>query len=551
MTERQQVAVITGGGGGIGAAIAEELGRAGWFVVTVDPLVTVDGAERLPESEDTTAHRIVAAGGSAQASSVSVTDADAVRGLFGDLVAERGGLDAVVNVAGITRPTGFAYGTEEDWLAVLEVHLQGYLNVLDAALPLMAAAGRGHILGVTSGSGWRPADAGAYSCAKRAVASLTWQIGRQTPPNVTVNAVSPIAATRMVAAALARAGQAANRAGGGLSLASMPDPEDLGPFGAYLAGNRFGWCSGRVLFAGGSEVAVIEEPRLLEVVRTEGATSLSRVLSSVLPAFSVAENNQLSGGAGNPRFDAIFDEPADSGRDSPIRSCAVVTDQVELASSLAAALAARSVTCHHIDVPEPGFDAASGALAAAVEASGPLDAVVVATSAEGPASVPSDGWQRTIAEHRPIIQQIHLDAGWARAVADYARRREQAVRLVTLTDARTSGGRSRAQAAAQLARIAAGSTKGRVAAFAASVEAAPEMAAGSAAELAAHLVQDPDAGALAGAELAIGSGWIGLRSHPRPIGSVVYGGPAVPDWLDATLREVLGAAGGPDDLEAS
>ena len=143
VSARQRVAVVTGGGGGIGAAIAEELGRGGWFVVTVDPLVTLDGSERLPEPEETTAGRIVAAGGSARASSVSVTDGEAVRNLFHELVDEHGGLDAVVNVAGITRQTYFGRGTEEDWLAVLAVHLEGYLNVLDAALPLMAAAGYG------------------------------------------------------------------------------------------------------------------------------------------------------------------------------------------------------------------------------------------------------------------------------------------------------------------------------------------------------------------------------------------------------------------------
>ena len=112
MSGRQRVAVVTGGGGGIGAGIAEELGRAGWYVVTVDPLVTLDGSERLPEAEETTAGRIVAAGGSARASSVSVTDGEAVRTLFRELVDEHGGLDAVVNVAGNTRQTYFGKGTE-------------------------------------------------------------------------------------------------------------------------------------------------------------------------------------------------------------------------------------------------------------------------------------------------------------------------------------------------------------------------------------------------------------------------------------------------------
>ncbi len=140
---RQRVAIVTGGGGGIGAAIAEELGRTGAFVVTMDPLVSVDGAEQLPSPEETTAARIVAAGGSARASSASVTDRDGVRSLFAEVADEFGGLDAVVNVAGITRPTSFTRGSEEDWRSVLSVHLDGYRNVLDAALPIMAACGTG------------------------------------------------------------------------------------------------------------------------------------------------------------------------------------------------------------------------------------------------------------------------------------------------------------------------------------------------------------------------------------------------------------------------
>jgi NAD(P)-dependent dehydrogenase (short-subunit alcohol dehydrogenase family) len=551
VNERQQVAVVTGGGGGIGAAIAEELGRGGWFVVTVDPLVTLDGSERLPETEETTAGRIVAAGGSARASSASVTDGEAVRNLFRQLVDEHGGLDAVVNVAGITRQTYFGKGTEEDWLAVLAVHLEGYVNVLDAALPLMAAAGHGHVLGVTSGSGWRAADAGAYSCAKRAVAALTWQLGPRTPPGVTVNAMSPIAATRMMASALERARRAGRSGGGGISFLSVAGPEDLGPIGSYLVGEEFGWCSGRVLFAGGSEMAVIDEPRLLEVVRTDHVASVAHVLDAVLPrAFAKAEASQASEGGGNPRFGPIFGEP-DSAEVAPadVRSCAIVSDRPRLAAAVTAALEARSISCHHVDVAR-GFGDAAKALHATVEAAGPMDAIVVAPAGGRPTDPSGEDWERVLDEHRSIVEHIHTDAGWARAVADYAAGSARPVRLVTLTDATSAAGRSRAQASAQHARVAVGATEGRVTAFAAGIETSEEGAGRAAGELVAHLLGHPEAAALAGAELVVGAGWLGLRSHPRPIGSVTYGGPALPEWLDATLREIVTGPGSSSHVEA-
>ncbi len=148
-----------------------------------------------------------------------------------------------------------------------------------------------------------------------------------------------------------------------------------------------------------------------------------------------------------------------------------------------------------------------------------------------------------LTEHRDIVGDLHADAGWARATADYAADAARPVRLVTLTDATTSGGRSRAQAAAQHARVAAGATEGRVTAFAVGIEASEEVAGRISGELVDHLLTHPEAVALAGAELVVGDGWLGLRSHPRPIGSVTFGGPAVPAWLDGTLREFVGATG--------
>jgi len=540
------VAVVTGGAVGIGAAIAEELGRAGVFVVTVDPGVAVDGSPGEGGADASTAQRIVDAGGQARASNISVTDEAAVRTLFTDLVEEFGALDAVVNVAGISRPTGFAHGEEDDWRAVLSVHLDGYLNVLRAALPLMTAAGHGRILGVTSGSGWRAADAGAYSCAKRAVAALTWRIGQETPPGVTVNALSPIAATRMVLGALSRAGASAGDSSTGgvaLGLESVPPPEHLGPVGAYLAGETFSsWSRGQIMFSNGAEVAWVVPPRLLEVARTSDVGSLLAVLESFAgKVLAPAEAAQGSNGGGNPRLGSAFEDGDPEDTTSVASRAVVVSDVAAWSKRLVEALTARGVECVTLDAPVTTFTAASAQLAATVDASGPVDAVVVALAAAAPASSSADGWARVLDEHAGVTEQIGNDAAWVRAVSDYAATADRAVRVVTMVDASTAGGRSRAQSAIQLSRVAHAATEDRVDAFALSVEASGEGEVIG--EIVAHLVCDADAGALSGAELVVGPDWFGLRSHPHPAGAVSFGGPAVPAWVDDALQEMVGRGG--------
>jgi hypothetical protein len=137
------------------------------------------------------------------------------------------------------------------------------------------------------------------------------------------------------------------------------------------------------------------------------------------------------------------------------------------------------------------------------------------------------------------VSEIHADAGWGRAVADLAIADDRLIRLVTFTDATTAGGRSRAQAASQHARAARQGTGDRVRALAVGVETAAARAIPSLGETAAHLVCSPETPALSGAELVAGDGWFGLRSHPRPTGSITFGGPAVPPWLDDVLRSIV------------
>jgi hypothetical protein len=70
---------------------------------------------------------------------------------------------------------------------------------------------------------------------------------------------------------------------------------------------------------------------------------------------------------------------------------------------------------------------------------------------------------------------------------------------------------------------------------------ASDLASPTIGELAAHLACSPGAVALSGAELVAGDGWWGLRSHPRPTGSLSFDGPGVPPWFDEVLRQVVGA----------
>jgi NAD(P)-dependent dehydrogenase (short-subunit alcohol dehydrogenase family) len=549
-TERQQVVVVTGGGAGIGAAIAEAVGRTGAYVVTVDPGVTVDGLGQDEAPKETTADRIVAAGGAARASNASVTDAAAIEALFAGLVEEFGGLDAVINVAGIARPSGYAEGDEPAWASVLSVHVDGYLNVLRAALPIMTAAGRGRILGVTSGSGWRPANAGAYSCAKRTVAALTWQLGKITPAGVTVNALSPIAATRMVTSSLpqqpstASGGDQKQTGGLSLAIAAMPSPEELGPVGAYLGSDAFSWSSGNIIFSNGSEVAPIEPPRLLEVARSADVAALAHALDTVIPAaFVPAEAAQGTNGASNGRFTGVFDEdaPAPGPTTSDVQSCLVVTDDPRWQSALCDALASRGVKCVGIgsDAPAADFVGAAEQLGQAAREAGGIDAVVVARAGSGSASSGTGGWEQVLDEHAGIVDAIRSDVAWVRAVSDHATESGRPIRVVTVTDATTSGGKSRAQAAAQLSRAAHLVADVNTDAFAIGVETDADSRYPSVGELVAYLVGAGDTAALSGAELVATAEWIGLRSHPHPGASISFGGPELPSWVDPTLRAIV------------
>jgi NAD(P)-dependent dehydrogenase (short-subunit alcohol dehydrogenase family) len=549
-----RVAVVTGGGGGIGSAAAVELARQGARVVVVDPGVSVAGEPLGEPTAAATADRIKEEGFWAESSTVSVTERDALRSLLEGVRARHGSLDIVVNTAGIVRTARLPDTEEDDWSSVLRVHFDGYLNVLNIALPMMIEAGYGRIVGVTSGVGLArtAGDALVYGAAKRAVAALTWQLGPLLPAGVNVNALSPIAATRMVRSSLIASG--ANPRG--LDLSAMPQPEAMAPAAAYLAGDRIDWCRGRVVFSAGSELSAISGPQLLEAVRSDAVNDADRVLGTVMPVvLAPAEAQQRSTGGSNPRFGDVFGETAQpptraTGASEPARTCLVVADDAARASALAGALRAWGLTSVGPGGPDPaqgagadqwGFEDVARSLVAAVESAGPLDAVIVVSSPPGHQDA-ADGvaWRRLLGAQASTTGHVMAHGAWLRAAARYSRGSRRPLRVVHVTTVAAGECRPAAQAVAQLARSANDvAMPDPFDVFSITVESEKDTDMKASSQLAARLVGADDAPALKGAELVVGRGWLGVRRHPEPAATISFGGPAIPGFVDEALRQAF------------
>jgi hypothetical protein len=224
------------------------------------------------------------------------------------------------------------------------------------------------------------------------------------------------------------------------------------------------------------------------------------------------------------------------------RRCLVVTDDPAWRTALEAAATARGLAVVHGDADATGLAAVTAVVDAAGTGTAPVDAVVVALVGAGATGAGTGGadWASVLAGHEGIAGAIQRDATWVRAVADVSARTEAPMRVVTVTAATAPGGRSRAMAAAQLTRSAHSATQQRVDAFAVAVESGDPGARGTTAELVARLVAGTDGAALSGAELVVDTDWLGLRSHPTVGGTVSYGGPELPDWLDGAVRRIIG-----------
>ncbi len=179
-----QVAVVTGAGRGIGKAIAEKLASKGAKIVVAD--LNVQDAEEV-------AKELSEKGTEARAVAVDVSSSESVKAMFEEVVKGFGGVDILINNAGITRDSLVLRMKEEDWDAVLNVNLKSVFLCSKEAIRLMAKKRYGRIVNIASVVAFmgNPGQAN-YSASKAGIVGLTKTLAREyASRGITVNAVAP------------------------------------------------------------------------------------------------------------------------------------------------------------------------------------------------------------------------------------------------------------------------------------------------------------------------------------------------------------------------
>jgi NAD(P)-dependent dehydrogenase (short-subunit alcohol dehydrogenase family) len=256
-----RVAIVTGAGRGIGRSVALLLASEGASVVVNDLGVAMDGSGQDSGPAHDVVTEIGKAGGAAVASGADIADFTAAEGLIGTALSEFGRLDVLVNVAGILRDRMVFNMTEQEWDDVIRVHLKGTFNTTRFASAhwrsLRDETAQNRIINFTSVSGLHGAPGQPnYAAAKMGIVGLTYSSAHSLAKyGVTVNAISPGAATRMTASIPTDRRRAAAPSGD-----DERSPDNVAPIVAYLASERSGWINGRIIHSAGYEVSLYSNP---------------------------------------------------------------------------------------------------------------------------------------------------------------------------------------------------------------------------------------------------------------------------------------------------
>ncbi len=236
-----QVALVTGASRGIGAAIAQELAAQG--VRVVGTATTAEGAAKI-----TTA---LSAYPDCRGATLDVNDAKAGEALVDSIVKQHGGLQVLVNNAGITRDTLAMRMKDDDWDAVLDTNLKAVFRMSRAVMRTMMKQRYGRIVSITSvvGSSGNPGQAN-YAAAKAGVAGMTRALARELGSRgITVNCVAPGFIETDMTAALPEEQQKALLTQ--IPLGHLGKPGDVAHAVAWLASPMTGYVTGQEIHVNG------------------------------------------------------------------------------------------------------------------------------------------------------------------------------------------------------------------------------------------------------------------------------------------------------------
>jgi NAD(P)-dependent dehydrogenase (short-subunit alcohol dehydrogenase family) len=284
---------ITGAGRGIGAGIARLCAEQGASVVVNDLGVEMDGSKPGEAVANQLVNEIHEAGGVAVAHTDDIATVEGGASLVQMALDMFGKLDVLINCAGILRDRMIFNLSEEDWNAVIRVHLNGHFNTIKPAAQywrgLQNPDGQYRIINFTSGSALFGAPAQPnYAAAKMGVVGLTYSCANALAKyGVTSNAISPIGRTRMVSSI------PENRERRTIGAEEF-DPNFVAPPVAYLASEASGWCNGQVIGAGGNQVTLFTRPQALRQLVSDGPWDLERLIP-------VLENTFRPATEGKPR----------------------------------------------------------------------------------------------------------------------------------------------------------------------------------------------------------------------------------------------------------
>lgn len=263
-----KVALVTGAGRGVGRGIALELARAGAAVVVNDLGVSLAGegeaADVSPAQE--VVNEIVAMGGRAVANGDSVASWDGAHAMVQTALDNFGQIDVVVNNAGNLRDVLFHRMSEEEFDAVIAVHLKGTFNVSRAAAPHFKSQASGCYVHMSSTSGLVGNFGQAnYAAAKLGIVALSKSIAIDMQRfNVRSNAVAPFAWTRMVSSIPTDTPEQQKRVEGLKKLI----PEKIAPFVVALASDAGKAVTGQIFGVRNNEIYLFSQPRPIRTAHT-------------------------------------------------------------------------------------------------------------------------------------------------------------------------------------------------------------------------------------------------------------------------------------------